>query len=397
MQDRETNTYSECTVCKSLRKGQKLTCSICALNTHKCCLKISNYKIQQILRNKQNWFCPTCKAIFPFHNICDDELQFISMETRLDMKHYELQHTCTSLDVDIFECSKYKQNEYERNIDPDRNYFNSIISKCQYYTDFQFNQIESTDIGLSMVHFNCRSLNRNFEEIKSYLNELNHTFDIIAMSETWVQSINNFYFYLEGYDVVHRDRQNKRGGGVAIYIKNGIELRLINEMSLVIDNLLECITIEVCFKNQKNTVISCVYRTPNSDLDIFNEKINDILSKARGNKDIYICGDFNIDLLKHESNNGTNNFLNILYSSGLYPLIVKPTRITTHSYTLIDNIFTNNLCNENESGILINDISDHLPIFSMIRNKSVNTTKDTKFKIVRNNSETNIIAFKRAL
>ena len=168
-------------------------------------------------------------------------------------------------------------------------------------------------------------------------------------------------------------------------------------MSLVIDNLLECITIEVCFKNQKRTVISCVYRTPNSDLDIFNEKINDILSKARGNKDIYICGDFNIDLLKHESNNGTNNFLNILYSLGLYPLIVKPTRITTHSYTLIDNIFTNNLCNENESGILINDISDHLPIFSMIRNKSVNTTKDTKYKIVRNNSETNIIAFKRAL
>ena len=52
MQDRETNKYSECTVCKSLRKGQKLTCSICALNTYKCCLKISNYKIQQILRKK---------------------------------------------------------------------------------------------------------------------------------------------------------------------------------------------------------------------------------------------------------------------------------------------------------------------------------------------------------
>ena len=66
-------------------------------------------------------------------------------------------------------------------------------------------------------------------------------------------------------------------------------------MSLVIDNLLECITIEVCFKNQNNTVISCVYRTPNSDLDIFNEKINDILSKARGNKDIYICGDLLIE------------------------------------------------------------------------------------------------------
>lgn len=50
-------------------------------------------------------------------------------------------------------------------------------------------------------------------------------------------------------------------------------------------------------------------------------------------------GDFNIDLLKYECCNYSNNFLK---SSGYMPLITKPTRITKTTAILIDNIFTNN-------------------------------------------------------
>ena len=51
---------------------------------------------------------------------------------------------------------------------------------------------------------------------------------------------------------------------------------------------------------------------------------------------------------------------------GYTPLITKPTRITKSTATLIDNIFTNNLNRtEHLNGILFNDISDHLPIFSI--------------------------------
>ena len=51
------------------------------------------------------------------------------------------------------------------------------------------------------------------------------------------------------------------------------------------------------------------------------------------------------------------------YFNLLYPLIDKPTRVTDSSATLIDNIFTNELCHNLTCGILFNDISDHLPIF----------------------------------
>ena len=70
-----------------------------------------------------------------------------------------------------------------------------------------------------------------------------------------------------------------------------------------------------------------------------------------------MCGDFNIDLLKHESHKTIKQFLDTMHSLGLYPLIDKPTKIT--------DIFTNELHFNLTSGIMFNDISDHLPIFAL--------------------------------
>ena len=49
---------------------------------------------------------------------------------------------------------------------------------------------------------------------------------------------------------------------------------------------------------------------------------------------------------------------------GFHPLITKPTRITSYSATLIDNIFTNDSEFRAKSGIIITDISDHPPVFT---------------------------------
>ena len=52
-----------------------------------------------------------------------------------------------------------------------------------------------------------------------------------------------------------------------------------------------------------------------------------------------------------------------------FPLITRPTRITEHKASLIDNIFTNDPLSQSVSGLFISDISDHLPIFSLISRK----------------------------
>ena len=74
-------------------------------------------------------------------------------------------------------------------------------------------------------------------------------------------------------------------------------------------------------------------------------------------------GDFNVDLLKHMSNNHSQVFLNVLLSNGFYPKIDRPIRITVSSATLIDNIITNHHDSRSKSGIWLADVSDHLPVF----------------------------------
>lgn len=75
-------------------------------------------------------------------------------------------------------------------------------------------------------------------------------------------------------------------------------------------------------------------------------------------------GDFNIDLCKPKS----VYFLNSVSSCGFDPTINMPTRITNTSMYLIENIFTYvNIIDRNvmveSAGILVSDITDHLPIF----------------------------------
>ena len=60
-----------------------------------------------------------------------------------------------------------------------------------------------------------------------------------------------------------------------------------------------------------------------------------------------------------------------MHSVGLYPLIVRPTGITTHIATIIDNIFTSLVNDKMISGLIVDDISDHLPIFTIYNTTNV--------------------------
>lgn len=80
-------------------------------------------------------------------------------------------------------------------------------------------------------------------------------------------------------------------------------------------------------------------------------------------KVVFICGDFNIDLLNPNKNKMTDKFINTMHSLSLYPKVTRPSRITSNCATLIDNIFTNDFESNTVSRLLVNDISDHLSVF----------------------------------
>ena len=129
------------------------------------------------------------------------------------------------------------------------------------------------------------------------------------------------------------------------------------------------LTVKLNINKKENIIISSWYRKPGSSIDICIDTLECIFRNTKQNTKIFLCGDFNINLLNQDMHKGTNDFIEQLFSLGLYPLIDRPSRITTSSATLIDNIFTNQSNCDTCNGLLINDISDHLPVFSISKPK----------------------------
>ena len=74
----------------------------------------------------------------------------------------------------------------------------------------------------------------------------------------------------------------------------------------------------------------------------------------------------NINLLNSYANKDTEDFVNTLSSYAFQPHILRPTRITNHSATLIDHIFFNSCEHHTISGNVAYDLTDHLPNFLII-------------------------------
>ena len=104
--------------------------------------------------------------------------------------------------------------------------------------------------------------------------------------------------------------------------------------------------------------------------DVFLQNILEKLSYE--NKEIIIMGDFNIDILKYDTNSDSATFLDNMYENFLLPYIISPTRVTPRSQTLIDNIFSNIIEEDIISGNITTTISDHYIQFVLFKNKIKN-------------------------
>ena len=115
-----------------------------------------------------------------------------------------------------------------------------------------------------------------------------------------------------------------------------------------------------------NIIVGCFYRHPDNNIDDFNTNyLRPLLQKLsqKSSKNIFLFGEFNIDLLKFNSCSSVCNFLDELSSSYFMPQIFLPSHITGSTNTLINNIFCN-IPQSSEQNISVNlttTYSDHLP------------------------------------
>ena len=83
---------------------------------------------------------------------------------------------------------------------------------------------------------------------------------------------------------------------------------------------------------------------------------------------VFLIGDFNINLLNYNDHQTTNEFLDSLASNSFLPYLLQPARLTSDSKTLIDNIISNVISHEVISGNITATIFDHLPQFVFVPN-----------------------------
>ena len=182
-------------------------------------------------------------------------------------------------------------------------------------------------------------------------------------------------YKIPNYTSIHTIRNNKRGGGVAIYINNNLNFNILHNLTFTIDNLIDICTIELIYNNT-NIILSSIYRPPDSNIDSFTNIISNYLHSISHNKTVYLCGDFNIDIFKHNNNKHIKDFIDNIYQFGYHPLINKCTRITYTSKSIIDNIYTNNNNIPFINGLLMSDVSDHLLIIVLYKNHvNINNNK----------------------
>ena len=239
--------------------------------------------------------------------------------------------------------------------------------KCNYYTTEQFNKEKLNSVKhFSILHLNIHSLEFHIEELRVALKLIQHKFDFICITESKLHknSEPKTDITIDGYQYPVGTPSEASKGGVLIYSKEGIDFRPRDDLTIYKSKELESYFIESITHKGKNTLIGVIYRHPCMEqkefIDDYMQPLNEKLQHE--NKNIYLAGDFNFNLLNTDKNE-TFDFFETMMSHKLQPAITIPTKINPKKSTIIDNIFTNQTNPDMLSGNLTLAISDHLPSF----------------------------------
>ena len=282
-----------------------------------------------------DWVCPYCFANeFPFNHVIDDKEYndilrvFFRCNENIDLLRLN------DLAFDIFSL-----NSEDGGIDLEH-----YDTPCQYYFSDEFNEaftVNNTKENISLFHLNAQSFPSKYFHIQSLLASLEHKFDEYASAETWFEKNVPSMYKVIDYNCFHKHRESRKGGGVCLYINPKFKVKERPDLQFSTDTV-DTLFIELERETKKNIIVGVIYKAPNSNSDEFIDSLSICVEKiSNENKQCYLTGDFNFDLLKHSSHEDTERFLNTLLSCSLRPLITKPTCVTTHSSTCIDNVFTN--------------------------------------------------------
>ena len=143
----------------------------------------------------------------------------------------------------------------------------------------------TTHDSISIVSWNATSL--NFVKIADTVTFMNrNAVDVAAICETWWNESSASICDVVGFNVYSKNRHHRRGGGVALFVRDTIVSR--QRLDIDIDSC-ECVFADVYLSNNRHLLIGSIYVPPQHDTHI-----NSISAKLTTVKDnMILLGDFN--------------------------------------------------------------------------------------------------------
>jgi len=291
-------------------------------------------------------------------------------------------------------------NEYISNDENISQFFQTHIASsytdsCSFLKQFK----DSADpVYLSV---NIQSLNSKFDSLRDRVRVMQCsgiTVDLIILQETWDIKYPDKLILPGFQSIVYRTRQVGRGGGVGIYVRNGLNFKERKDLENYKINTFENIVLEVQYPN-KSIFVSNVYRSPtpppltslSEHMDSFLETLDSHLIRL-ADYNAYVFTDSNINLLHPNDSAVCSDYLDTLITNGFIQLISKATRVQNCKASLIDHIITNTNQVSYNTGTVIDDLSDHFMNYIQISNSknTKNQLKDTTKRLINVTNTNNL-------
>lgn len=168
-----------------------------------------------------------------------------------------------------------------------------MTSDSLLFKDFSIflNSFLSTTAGsFTCVHVNIRSIHKHWAEFSCIAHNLKDAVDVFVLSEINIAEDITYKFSLAGYASFYRTRDNKAGGGLAVFVRNSwasvqLDFSLVTAESLMVH----------IYNTSLDIRLLAIYRPPNLNPRRFIEEINELRIPSGP---FCMIGDVNINTLK---------------------------------------------------------------------------------------------------
>ena len=321
-----------------------IICNSCSTISHFQCSQNSKFQLFKSATSLSPaiWYCDTC---FTHHGIkrYNPFIELLSNNVGTDDD--------PEVNDDLHKISKCLENckMFETVSD-----FNTTIGKT-------FKNDETSPFSIFFNNLNGNAT--NFDSIAVELTKYDHKFSTIALCETNIDSTHKSLYNLQGYESIYQSKlPNKtKGSGLGLYIDEKFTHEELSDICICTPDI-EALFVKITNCKEILT-IGVVYRPPSGNFNRFRFELERILLSLP-KKNVYISGDFNVNLHNIDDDYDTKKFEETIMTTGFAPSVsVWTHHMPNHIETCIDNILTNNFSDHLITGTIEDSVSHHLPLF----------------------------------